>query len=164
MKTNRVFSSLLILTMLVLCVGMVSACGYHNYNGCKTDETIVEGRVYFADNNQSAGNADVTITCHHNGHDYTKTADTYNYGLLKGTYFVIFPQNKCVAEDTVTVNAEKDGKMGSNVGTVIDWITRKCLDIDLALINVPLVPEFGFVAGGLTLVSAVAIFFFVRRK
>jgi len=147
----------------ILSITYVSACGYDNPNDCKVTETIVKGRIYFADTNQSAGNADVTITCSHNGTDYTKTAKSVSTGFLKGTYFVIFPQAHCVAGDEVTVSAVKDGSTGEEDGTIRNWITTRCLDMDIGIINVPLVPEFGFIIGGLTLVSAIAILFFVRR-
>src|SRR3989339_228731 len=37
-------------------------------------------------------------------------------------------------------------------------------DWDLAIVNVPLVPEFSLIIGSLTILSAVGIFFFVRRE
>lgn len=153
-----------ILSLMLLSV--VSACGYKDHGDCGITKTIVEGRIYFADTNQSAGNADVTITCTHNGHDYTKTAHSLNYGNLKGTYIVTFPQENCIKGDSVVVSAvSKDGKTsGVASGTVKDWITQKCLDIDLGIVNVPLVPEFGVVAGAATVLSALAIFFVVRKK
>ena len=153
------------MTFLVLAIGMVSACGYHDHGDCKVDEnTIVEGRIYFEENNKSAGDADVTVTCYHNGASYTNKIDSANWGFLKGTYFTMFPQSKCIAGDKVIVSATKGSLAGSNTGTVIDWVTQKCLDIDLALINVPLVPEFGVFVGALTLLSAVGIFFMIRKK
>jgi len=149
---------------LVLSVNYVSACGYQNHGDCEITKTIVEGRVYYADTNQSAGNANVTVECNHNGTISTRNTHSVNFGFLKGTYFVLFPQNQCISGDDVTVSATKDGLSGEEEGTIKNWITKRCLDIDIGIVNVPLIPEFGLAIGVLTLVGAVSIFFFVRRR
>jgi hypothetical protein len=164
---KKIFILFLLTAFLIFAsanVSMVSACGYKDHFDCKVTETIVEGRIYFADNNQSAGNSDVTITCVHNGTSYTKNTDSANSGFLKGTYFVLFPQSQCVAGDEVRVSAVKGGSSGEEEGTIKNWITKRCLDIDIGIINVALIPEFGVIVGVLTLVGAVGMFFVVRRK
>jgi hypothetical protein len=145
--------------------GAVSACGYKDNHNCNViEKTYIEGKIYFEENNKAAGNADIAITCSHDGTDYTKTAHSINHGLLKGTYFVEFPQSQCEEGDEVTVVAHKGDLSGTVTDTVANWITQKCLDIDLARINVPLVPEFGTVVGMLTALGALGVFFVVRRK
>lgn len=161
---KKIISLFIFSLVLFSSIGLISACGYHDHGDCSIEKTIVEGKVYFEDTNSLAGNADVTITCYHDGNTYTKTTKTAIYGFLKGTYFVEFSQSQCVAGDEVTVTAYKSGMGGANEGEIIDFITTKCLDIDIGIINVPLVPEFGIIICGLTIFSAVGIFFFVRRE
>lgn len=161
---KSLISPILVFILFFSFTAMVSACSYNDHSDCKVTETIVEGKIYFADTNQSAGNADVTITCSHNGTDYVKTTKSLNNGFLKGTYFVLFPQSQCISGDEVVVSAVKGDKSGSEDGDVKDWITRRCLDVDLALVNVPLVPEFGVIVGALTALGAVGVFFIIRKK
>jgi hypothetical protein len=163
---KKIYSLVLLSALLlVLSVTYISACGYHDHHDCKvTSETIVEGKITL--DNSSAGKALVTVTCTHNGANYTKTAKSVNHGILKGTYIVTFPQNHCIAGDTVTVVASKNGLVGTSIGKVKDFIKEKCLDIDVAIVNVhiPLVPEFGAIVGVLTVLGALGVFFVVRRK
>jgi hypothetical protein len=161
---NKTFILPILALFLVLSVSYVSACSYNDHSDCLVTQTIVEGRVYYEDTNQSAGNASVAIECSHNGTVYTKNAHSINSGLLKGTYFVIFPQDQCIAGDEVTVSAVKNGLNGEEEGTIKDWISRRCLDVDVGIVNIPLVPEFGLIVGTLTIASAIVVFFVVRRK
>lgn len=160
--------------LLVMGASVISACDYNNHHDCKVEaNTIVQGKITLDDD--VAGKASITVTCDHvasNGTlmHYTKTAKSSNSHYLKGTYLVTFPQEKCIVGDIVTVTATKNGLTGTNTGTVVDFIKgrvrEKCLDLDIALVNVniPLVPEFGLVAGALTILGAAGTFFVVRRK
>jgi hypothetical protein len=157
----------LILSLMlgIVLLGVISACGYNDNHDCDVhSQTYVKGKVTYADTDDEVGKALVTVTCFHEGTEYTKTTWTVKYGALKGTYFVIFPQTQCADGDEVKVVASKNGLTGENDGEVIDWITQKCLDIDIAIIDVPLVPEFGTSILILTALGAVTIFFVVRRK
>jgi hypothetical protein len=167
---KKIFS-LIILSMflLVISASYISACGYHDHHNCKVEaNTIVEGKITFAENNTGIGKVDITVTCSHNGVDYTKHTKSVNFGALKGTYLVTFPQTHCIDGDQVTVLAEKGSLSGTKTGTVKDFILEKCLDIDVALVNVgikiPTVPEFGTFMILLTALGAGGIFFVVRRK
>jgi hypothetical protein len=160
--------SLVALSMLLLILGITyaSACGYHDHGDCcdlKT-QTIIEGKITYSESEDLAGKASVTIICNHNGIDYTKTTTSVKNGYMKGTYFVIFPQSQCSVGDEVIVIAEKDDLTGENEGLVKNYITGRCLDIDIAIIDVALAPEFGAVVGVLTILGALGMFFVVRRK
>lgn len=151
--------------LLVYGAGFASACGYQDHDDCDIEKTIVEGRIYYEGTNEPAGNAEVTITCMHENASNVKTTSSINSGLFKGGYFVIFPQTQCISGDEVIVSAvAKDGSSGSNSGEVKDWLSKRCLDIDVGIVNVPLIPEFGAVIGILTGFSAVGIFLFVRKN
>lgn len=162
---NKVFALFALSFLCIVSASMVSAgCGYGDHSDCEIDKTFVQGRIYFADTNQSVGNAHVTVTCNHDGTDYVRTTNSGSSGFFKGTYFVVFPQEKCIAGDTVTVSAVKSGSSGQEDGVVMNWVSHGPLDLDIALIDVPLVPEFGFYVGVLTLVSSVGVFFLVRKN
>jgi hypothetical protein len=165
MKT-KAFSSLLILTMLVLSVGMVSACtGYD----CPVEYTTVNGTIYQGEiGGPVVPGATVEVTCHHGTSDYTKPAVTSD---SNGKYSVTYYSDaRCDYGDEVTVVAYKNGVgTGTENGEVNQTHTTYhgyfwCSTLNVGIVNVPLVPEFGLVVGAVTLFSAVGIFFFVRRK
>jgi hypothetical protein len=59
----------------------------------------------------------------------------------------------------------KDSMMGSEDGSVSMQIDSVCqAKLNVGIINVPLIPEFGLLIGSLTVISAVAVFFVVRRR
>jgi hypothetical protein len=164
-------SFILILSVSYLSATTNASCEYHNHKGCKvTANTIVEG-IIKVDNN-AVGNAQVKVTCSHelpnsNIKNYTLTTHSVNSGKLKGTYIVTFPQSHCIDGDSVTVVAKsRNGAIGTNTGTVANSIAEKCLDLDVVIVDiiVPIVPEFGAVAGVLTVLGAIGLFFVVRRK
>jgi len=173
MNKKILLSIALCALVLILSVSYLSAttnttCGYHNHSGCKkTTETIVEGKITLQANNKAVGNVAITVVCTHDKVDYTRTTTSSNSRALKGTYLVTFPQSQCKDNDMITVTAKtSDGSIGTSIGHVRDFITEKCLDIDVALVNVkiPIAPEFNLLAGALTIFGAVGMFFFVRRK
>jgi hypothetical protein len=177
MKKILLSIALCALFLLVTSASYISAttaptCEYQNHNGCNTiANTIVEGKITLAQDHNVVGKVDITVNCTHkvNGvyQNFTRTTKSVNSGGLKGTYIVTFPQSQCIVGDKVTVIAtSKDGATGTSTGTVKDFIKEKCLDLDVAIVNVviPMVPEFGLVAGTLTVLGALGTFFFVRRK
>jgi hypothetical protein len=143
---NKTLSVIILGLILLSSIGLVSAA-----------ETRVSGKIYDASTNATVSGASVTVTC--NEHTLTATS------AANGFYRVIF-QNEgeehiCWVEDSVTIYAEKDGKYGSRSGSIN---SNEAYSYDFAVINVPLVPEFGAVVGALTLLSAVGVFFLIRRK
>jgi hypothetical protein len=123
------------------------------------EKTAIQGRVYDAITNQSVLNANVEITCHGTNGDVVKNAST---GMI-GMYGVILSQDDCKDGDLVTVRAWKNDLSGLEEGFVRYGFESCNLNLDVAFINVPLVPEFGVVIGILTMISAVGIFFVVRK-
>ncbi|MDD5192282.1 MAG: hypothetical protein PHH54_01085 [Candidatus Nanoarchaeia archaeon] len=150
---------------LLVSISYVAACDYNNQSDCPFGWTIVRGRIYdITNNNAPVGNAIVNITC--DGHSQIVKSlnnDGPNSIMLKGSYFVMFPQSQCEDGDEAIVTATKGELSGENSGE-IENTAVKCLDV--GIINVPLnlIPEFGLFAGSLTLVSAVGVFFLVRRR
>jgi hypothetical protein len=166
---EKIFKLLSLMTFLVLAIGLVSACE----NNCPGETTQIKGVIYQNGNlTDTVAKATVTVTCTHaytcNGkikyQDYTKKVKSNE----DGSYLVTFYPTKCDQNDLVVVTATKNDLMGSEDGKV-DILTysdtaKKCLNKNVGIVNVPLVPEFGVFASALTLLSAVGIFFVVRKK
>jgi hypothetical protein len=137
---------------LLMSFGMVSA------------KTLVAGKIYNADFTDVVVGADVTITCENSS---LGTFVTYNVtSSSEGSYAVEFYEGGggtelCNDGDTLTVDANKDGMFGSESGVILNDFLYSW---DVAIVNVPLVPEFGVIVGMLTVLSAVGIFFVVRRE
>lgn len=158
-------SVLLVLSMIFLIsLGFVAACEDGEHSCVPNQQTLIKGEVTYADSGDEAGKAFVEVTCIHDGTEYSRLTKTLKYGEWKGWYFVYFPQSQCVAGDEVTVKATKGDLTGEMKGIVEDFISEKCFDLDLIRIDVPLVPEFGTVIAMLTALSALGIFFVVRRS
>ena len=96
--------------------------------------------------------ATVSVTCDGN----TLTSGT----TVAGGYLVSFPSSECPAGATATATASKGGGSGSNSGTVNALGT----DINLAIVNVSVVPELGALTGVGAAVLGGAAFMVVRRK
>ena len=135
----------LMIVVLMFLVGAVSA------------KTLIAGKIYKRDSSKTVFNASVFVNC--NGHIQ------HTMSLQDGSYAVVYSETgpeSCKAGDDLVVNAthpaEGDGQVSGviNPNVVGTW--------DLAIANVPLVPEFGLVAGGLTVLGALVIFFLVRRE
>ena len=140
----RKVMALMLVGMFVFSVGLVSA------------KTLVAGKIYNADYSKIIEEALVVASCD-NGAKVT-VQNTMSIG--DGSYGVEFYDSDCNFEDLLTVYAEKDGMTGSQTGRINKDVFG---DWDLAIANVPLVPEFGFVIGMLTILSAVGIFFVIRK-
>ena len=129
---------------LISMIGVVSA------------KTLIAGKIYNADYSDTISGADVLVTCDGTPHSLVTSSSD-------GTYSVTYDdEEQCGYGDTLNVYAEKDGLSGYKEGTIHE--NAFDTDWDLAIVNVPLVPEFGFFIGGLTIVSAIAVFFFVRKQ
>ena len=134
--------SLVLAMVLLLSVSAVSA------------ETFVGGKIYNSDFTSTVSGADVEITCNENVQTTTSLSD--------GAYSVAYDDSECEAGQSLTVSATHPSYgTGTASGIIHD---RVVMDWDVAIVNVPLVPEFGLIVGGLTVVSAVCLFFVVRRK
>jgi len=150
---KKIFSLIILSLMLISLISVVSACGPE----CPIGKTMIAGKIYEEATGDVVKNADVEIVC--NG--ILKTTKSGYYGK----YIVIFSQDECEYGDSVTVTAQKGTLIGTVTGVINQHIDGKfCLDLDIGIFNVPLVPEFGVIVGVLTIFSAVGVFFFVRRE
>ncbi|MCX6751134.1 MAG: hypothetical protein NTZ83_06775 [Candidatus Pacearchaeota archaeon] len=150
--------SVLMLTVMVLAfAGMVGATPI-----CATFETtFVSGTITDATNgNAPVAGADVTVTCG----IYTRDTESG----ANGGYAVEFTNAECPLNSAVSVAASYDGLNGEN--DEVTWSTSDstigCLRliVDVACVDVPLVPEFGALVASLTIFGALGAFFLIRRK
>ena len=124
------------------------------YN-CDHVPTYVAGSVRDQDHKLVKG-AQVTVVCAHGGQSNTKSTTTNNFGL----YEVSYTYTQCDEKDHVTVTASKNGQTGTNYGIVREL---KCI-MDIALINIILVPEFGLLTGALAMLGSVGAFLKFRKS
>jgi hypothetical protein len=125
---------------------------------CYPVKTIVKGMVFDEASGVGIIGANVEIICDHDG----ALTTMYTQSLFGGFYVVKFDDADCTLGDFVTVNAEKDGLVGTGGPKEIKDKILDCWNV--VCICVPMVPEFGFVIGMLTALSAVGIFFVVRKE
>jgi len=123
-------------------------------SGCLT---LVEGNITYADSGNFVEGADVIVTCNHGTGFGTVSENAVSSS--NGNYYVIFCQTDCDKDDEVTVEATKNGLSGINTG----YVEYRGY-IDVAIVNVPLVPEFGLIAGAATIFGALGVFFIVRKR
>jgi hypothetical protein len=114
-----------------------------------TGTTYIAGTI--THNGSPVSGASVAVTCNSNVLDSSTT--------VAGGYLVQFPAGQCPDSATAGVAASKGALGGSNSGTV-DSLTT---DINLALVNVSIVPELGLITGiGATIMGGGA--FLVLRQ
>jgi len=150
------FSMLLIVVIFLSIISFVSS----NSGGWALipgTDTIVDGKVY--KDGILAGGAAVTVSCE----DPNKLREILTKTTTcdeNGAYFVIFNYaEECYEDDMVTVIASKDGLTNSNSKKVTSYSAEP---IDVFLMS-NIVPEFGTLIGILTALSAIGVFFVVRR-
>lgn len=144
---NKTFMFMILALLIVSAISVVSA-----------ETTVVAGKIYDSPNFETANavaNANINVTCNSNLETTTSLSD--------GTYSVGFETDDCPNTSTVTVVAEKNGFSNSGTGVVHDY-TAIIPDLYVGVVNIALIPEFGLAIGALTLMSAVGVFFLVRRK
>jgi major membrane immunogen (membrane-anchored lipoprotein) len=147
MKTKFILTFLALFLLVMTSIAAVSA------------KTIVAGKIYDSPNFETANavsDANINVTC--KGNLLTTQS------LSDGTYSVSYEDtDDCPDGSIVTVVAEKDGVTNSGTGDVHDY-TAVIPDIYIGIVNIALIPEFGAAVGVLTVLSAIGVFFFVRRK
>jgi hypothetical protein len=151
-----------LLSVLMLATMVLAFTGFASATTCATVETtFVSGLISDATNgNAPVAGATVQVTC--DGTLKTTTSDAL------GGYQVEYTPAECDNGDTVSVHATYDGLSGDS--STVDWYTENnqigCLEliVNVACANVPLVPEFGALVAGLTILGALGAFFVVRRK
>ncbi len=143
---------LMVMTLfLVSTIAMVSATE-------ETYKTVVAGKIYDSPNFETANavpGANVNVTCKGILKTTTSKSD--------GTYSVKYLPEEGCTNTNVTVVAEQGGIVSkTGTGAVQDYTAQ--FDLYLGVVNIALIPEFGLLIGALTFVSAVAVFFFVRKQ
>jgi len=152
---NKISLSFAVLAAMILALASVSA----SLPICATVETTYVAGTITSEGSPVDGAA-VEVTC--NGHVNSTTSAS------DGSYSVSFSSEDCTNGNDVSVSASKDSLSGTNGD--VEWYTEDtqigCLQmiVNVACADVPLIPEFGLVIGTLTAVSAIGVFFFVRRK
>ena len=145
---KKALSFIVLTLMLVSVMGIVSA------------DTLIAGKIYDGHTGKITDvieGAEVTVEC-----ELGSSVNTQNtISGSDGQYSVTFTDSECNYNYTLTVSAVKGDLWGSNSGVIHD---NAFLTWDLAIVNVPLVPEFGVFAGVLTIISALGVFFLVRKK
>jgi hypothetical protein len=137
--------------LALACVAILGVLGVFPAAGlAASGKTDVSGYVFFK--GSPVKGAVVTVTA--NGFVKGDVTDK------SGAYFVQFSAKSVPAGSTVTVQAFKGKKSGSNTGTAGALTTK----LNVALVNVDMVPEFGMIAGGAALLIGGGAFLFMRRR
>lgn len=159
-KTKNIFFLIVSVVILSLMISFISANSASGCMGCT--KTLVNGIIYDGHTGESIQGAEVKITCKDDKN--VRQRDSVVTGIKSledGTYFVIFDSIHCNEDDLVIVEASKNGISGNNQGIVHDKVIKS---LDVAVVNVPLVPEFSILIGSLTVLGALGVFFIVRKR
>ena len=142
---------ILIALILMSLLPLVSA-------GDGNEATVVGGTIYENVVENGVNGASVVVSC--NGFNESAVSGS------AGQYSVSFASDECECGDSVYVFASKGSLSGSSMGAVdmCNLTPVPSLELDVAIVNVPLVPEFGVIVGLVTVLGAVGIFFVVRKK
>ncbi|OIO62295.1 hypothetical protein COT48_03075 [Candidatus Woesearchaeota archaeon CG08_land_8_20_14_0_20_47_9] len=133
---------MLIATLTLACLSATAVVANH---------VAVVGKIYDAGHNH-VGGADVTAICDGVTKGTTSEAD--------GDYVIDFTGTDCNLGDDVTVTAVKGDQSGMKSGKVKDFNT--C--IDLAIVNVTLIPEFSVLAAGVAVGGSALAFAMLRKR
>jgi hypothetical protein len=144
--------SLMILGLMV--ISMLGAVSAANIVGPGAT-TAIAGKIYNSDYTATVSGATVNVTCNNILKSTTSLGD--------GVYSVTYSGQDCNEGDLLSVHAIKAG-VGENTinGSIHD--NYPLVNLNLGVVNVPLVPEFGTAIGVLTILGALGVFFVVRRK
>ena len=142
---KKIFS-LMILSLLVLSVGAVSA------------KTLIAGKIYDYNYQNTIAGAFVNVTCNGNSIITNSSAE--------GNYAVNYTETQCDVGDFLIVYASHPdyGEGTNNWEGITDKTDLEFFDMNLGIANVVIVPEFGFFVGVLTLFGAIGVFFIIRRE
>ncbi len=150
---KNLFLLAVLVSATVLAIGFASA-------DCIQNTTTVFGTVYVGNTASGVNGAQVNVTCNSNEQDSVTNSS--------GGYDVNFGPS-CNVGSTVTVTAQSGSSTGQNASTVT-FLTfvptgEICgINLNVAIVNVPLVPEFGLTMGIMTVLSAITAFFVIKRR
>lgn len=112
--------------------------------------TDVSGAV--TNNGNPVNGASVQVNC--NGNTLYDTSD------FTGTYVVDFTSGECPAGSIVTATATHGGESGTNTGDANPLTTR----LNVAIINISIVPELGMITAGGAAILGGGAFLIVRKR
>ena len=127
----------------------------------KFKRTIVYGTTFEKSTDEIVPHVNVNVTCYTKDGPISKSTTSNG----NGEYMVKFKRWKgeeCNIGDEVLIQAEKGEFFGVYEAVIDEY--NLCKKTLRKLVDIPLVPEFGVIVGMLTLISAVGIFFVVRRE
>jgi hypothetical protein len=162
MKTKSLFT-LIVFSALMINLVIISAAT--NVTGdifWKNTVPTVVGVITDANTGDEIRENGITVevTCYHEGEK--STSSIWVTRNVSQWYSAVFwPNQDCFPGDYVTVEASKGNKVGFNSSNFGALSTKR---IDIQMQETPIVPEFGFWIGSMTLISAVAMFFIIRKK
>ena len=149
--------------LVLVFIGLVSGCetnsdcdsGYicQDEVCVSIGKTLISGLIYKADDNSPIGGASVTVSCEDVRSDLLSSSN--------GTYSVVFEKKDCSAGSDLNVYVEFDGMSATKSGIIHEEGAPTYWDV--GIVNVPMVPEFGFFMGVLTLLISVTMFFFLKK-
>ena len=141
-KTSVIIALLLIFSVGTL--GVVSA------------KTLIAGKIYNADFSETVSGAYVEINCNSNILNTTSLSD--------GAYSMQYLESECKAGNSLSVYASHPSYgFNTKSGIIHKDLINGTSSWDVGIVNVNLVPEFGFYMAILTVLASAGIFFFVRR-
>ena len=139
-------STVMFLALFSIFVGKVNAAVFQF--------GVVTGAV--SNSGNPVAGANVSVTCNSN----VLNAITN----VNGVYFVQYSNVQCPVGQLVSVNASSGSMAGSNSGTMMAGSAVGGVQVDVAVVNVPLVPEFGLMIGAVTSLVSGGLFFLKRRS
>ena len=136
---------------------------YQDHLASIVDEgfTVVYGFTRDIETDEYVDFVNVSITCFHENETYVKETNSGQWSY----YFFYFNREageNCTAGDSVNIYAQKGDQYGIHEGYIDNFYFYN-QDVRTKF-DIPLVPEFGVIVGFLTIISAVGIFFVVRRE
>jgi len=146
MKFKKVLLSLAAMAMVgFLSMGVSKAYAYQF--------GVVSGAI--SDTGVPVEGADVSVSC--NGFNMNTMSNA------SGIYFVQFLDSECPVGQVVNVNASKGSMAGTNTGVMEEGDPFGGVVVDVAVVNVPLMPEFGLVTGALTSLVSGGLYLLKKR-
>ncbi|MDD5149108.1 MAG: hypothetical protein PHC28_01325 [Flavobacterium sp.] len=149
-----------ILLLAILSILFISEFSFVSALHFENKVEVISGTIYQNNNFLDVVvGANVSVTCRN------MTLNTLSKS--NGKYSVNFSNKDCGCDDEVLVFASKDGIIGSAIGYQInlcDWVDVPEVKVDVEIFSAPLIPEFGLIAGFVTLLCSIIIFLVLRCK
>jgi hypothetical protein len=135
----------------VLSLGLVTLLPSASF-AAATGVTVIGGKI--TNKGSAVSGANVIISCNGTVKSTSSVGD--------GSYGVTYDAAACGPNDNASVHATKGGLGGSNSAGVNPSTFSS--QVNIAMVDVSVVPEFGFLTGAATIAVAGSAFMIVRRK